>query len=71
MGGNNTHIVSSSWWWTQKCPKHVEHIISAINHWVESSWFFFSTHMQGCTEKHTSNVLPCSLDSVSFYMWGA
>ena len=41
MGGNNTHIVSRSWWWTQKCPKHVEHIISAINHSVASSWFFF------------------------------
>ena len=25
------------------CPKHVEHIISAINHSVTSSWFFFST----------------------------
>jgi len=28
-----------------KCPKHVEHIISAINHSVECSWFFFSTLM--------------------------
>ena len=37
--GNNTSIVSSSWWWTYKCPKHVEQIISAINHSVASSWF--------------------------------
>jgi hypothetical protein len=37
--GNNTSIVSSSWWWAYKCPKHVEQIISAINHSVASSWF--------------------------------
>jgi hypothetical protein len=55
IGGNNTHIVLSSWWWAQKCPKHVEHIISAINHSVASSWFFVSTHMQRCTDKHTSS----------------
>ena len=30
--GNNRHIVSSSWWWAQKCPKHAELIISAIKH---------------------------------------
>jgi hypothetical protein len=46
IGSNNTHIVSSSWWWTWKCPKHFEHIISAIKHSVTSSWFFFSTHLQ-------------------------
>ena len=28
--GNNTSIVSSSWWWAYKCPKHVEQIIIAI-----------------------------------------
>ena len=38
--GNNTIIVSSSWWWAYKCPKHVEQIISAINHSVASSWFY-------------------------------
>jgi len=37
--GNNTSIVSSSWWWAYKWPKHVEQIISAIKHWVASSWF--------------------------------
>jgi len=37
--GNNTSIVSSSWWWAYKCPKHVEQITSAINHSVTSSWF--------------------------------
>jgi len=37
--GNNTSIVSSSWWWAYKCPKHVEQIISAIKHSAASSWF--------------------------------
>ena len=37
--GNNTGIVSSSWWRTCKCPKYVEYIISAIKHSAESSWF--------------------------------
>ena len=36
---NKTSIVSSSWWWAYKCPKHVEQIKSAIKHSVESSWF--------------------------------
>jgi len=38
--GNNTSIVSSSWWWTYKCPKHVEQIINAINNGVATSWFY-------------------------------
>jgi len=37
--GNNTSIVSSSWWWAYKSLKHVEQIISAINHSVAFSWF--------------------------------
>ena len=37
--GNNTSIVSSSWWWAYKCPKHVEQVISAIKYSVASSWF--------------------------------
>ena len=37
--GTNTSIVSSSWWWAYKCRKHVEQIISAINHSVACSWF--------------------------------
>jgi len=36
--GNNTSIVSSSWWWAYMCPKHVEQIISAIKHSVACSW---------------------------------
>jgi len=36
-----------------QCPKHVERIISAIKHSVTSSWVFFSTHVQRCTDKHT------------------
>jgi hypothetical protein len=55
IGGNNTHIVSSSWWWAYKWPKHVERIISAIKHSVTSIWFLFSTNIQRCTEKHTSS----------------
>ena len=46
IGGNNTHIVSRSWWWAWRCPKHAEHIISAIKHSVISSWFFFSTQSE-------------------------
>ena len=42
---------------TLKCPKHVEHTISAINHSVGFSWFFFSTHIQRCTDRHTSGNL--------------
>jgi len=30
---------------------------SAINHSVGSSWFFFSTHIQRRTDKHTSSTL--------------
>ena len=37
--GNNTSIVSSSWWWARECPKHVEQIISAIKHSVATSCF--------------------------------
>ena len=37
--GNNTSVVSSSQWWAYKCPKHVEQIISTINHSVASSFF--------------------------------
>ena len=52
-----------AWWWAQQCPKHVEHIISAITHSVAYSWFFFSTHMQWCTDKRTSssNTTECRL----------
>ena len=37
--GNNTSIVSRSWWWAYECPKHIEQIIIAIKHSVASSWF--------------------------------
>ena len=37
--GNNTSIVSSSWWWEYECPKHVEQIIIAIKYSVASSCF--------------------------------
>ena len=37
--GNNTSIVSRSWWGAHKCPKHVQKIISAIKRSVASSWF--------------------------------
>ena len=39
-----------------KCPKHVEHIIRCNKvHTETSSWFFFSTHRQRYTDKHTSS----------------
>jgi len=54
-----TCIVLSSWWWALKCLKHVQHIISAINHSVASSWFFFST-LSG---------IVCCLDNFLFPAW--
>ena len=62
IGGNNTHIVSSSWCWAYKCPKHVECIISAIKHSVTSSWFFF--YMRGIS--WLSGQLSVSLEGVCF-----
>ena len=44
--GNNTDIVSSSWWWAYKCPKHVEQIVNSINHSVASSCF---SSLRSCT----------------------
>ena len=38
--GNKTHLVSSSWWWALKCPKHVARIISAIMHTFVSQFTF-------------------------------
>ena len=49
-----THIVSSSWWWAYKYPKHVERIIHAIKHSVTSSWFFFSTQIFTCLNLGTN-----------------
>ena len=57
IDSNNTHTVLSSWWWAEKCLKHVEQIISVINHSVASGWFCFSMHMQRCMVEHTSNSL--------------
>jgi len=36
--------------------ENVEHIINAIKYLVASSWFFFSMHMQRCTDKHTPSL---------------
>jgi len=59
--GNNTSIVSSSWWWAYKCPKHVEQITSAINHSVVSSWFssLRINKIQLCFDRYWFNF--CSL----------
>jgi len=51
--GNNTHIVSSSWWWAQMCPKHVESFISAIKHSVTSSWF---SSLRICNDARTNTL---------------
>jgi len=37
----------------KKCPKHVEHIISAINHSVASSWFFLYAPLYSSELKNT------------------
>ena len=61
---NNTSIVSSSWWWAYKCPKHVEQIINSIKHSVATSWFssqrkyndarknIYQIHEKFCISKH-------------------
>ena len=77
--GNNTSIVSSSWWWAYKCPKHVEQIISAIKAFRSIYLVFFSTLLQRCTHKHISNIsnFPkrCNTkpsiyySAISFYMF--
>jgi len=56
--GNTTNIVSSSWWWAYKCPKHVEQIVRAINHSVASSWFFL---LYACTTMHGQTYIKFSL----------
>ena len=38
--GNNTNIVTSSWWWAYNCTKNVEQIASALYHSVVSSWLY-------------------------------
>jgi len=54
--GTNTIIVSSSWWWVYKCPKHVEQIISTINHSVASSWFYsLRLYNDARTNRHQIN----------------
>ena len=52
-------------------PENFEHIISAIKHTVTSSWFFFSTHMQWCTDKHipSLHVAICQLCYKSWQSW--
>jgi hypothetical protein len=41
---------------SRKVTPDVESIINAIKRTVTSSWGFFSTHMQRCTDKHTSSL---------------
>ena len=60
IGGSKTRIVSSSWWWAQKCPKHVEHIKSAINHSVASSCFFFSSLRVFLSSSPSRDLSPSS-----------
>jgi len=66
--GNNTSIVSNSWWWAYNCPNHVEQTTSLINHSVASSWFSFLSIITNClfkfnyiskTEKSLETYLIC------------
>ena len=59
IGSNNTHMVSSSWWWAQKCPKHVEHIISSIKYSVASSLLYAYATMHGQTHIKKASSLNC------------
>jgi len=74
--GNNTSIVSSSWWWAYKCQKHFEQIISAIYHSIASSWssslrrYHWSFYKQACTS-HIIGLVQSNLFSViwSIFNW--
>jgi len=64
ISGNTTSIVSSSWWWAYECPKHVEHIISAIKHSVASSWFsslrlYYDARTNIHQIIHTNRIVIC------------
>ena len=62
--GNNTCIVSKSWWWPYKCPKHVEQITIAINHSVATSWFS-SLHIYNDARTNICQSLELLLTSIS------
>jgi len=65
--GNNTSILSSSWWWAYKCPKHVKQIISAIKHSVASSWFSsLCLYYDAWTSIHEGNPGVCCYCMVIF-----
>jgi len=64
MCGNNTSIVSSSWWWAYKCLKHVEQIISAINHSAAFSWFSsLCIYNDAWTNIHQTDIIQF------YYVW--
>jgi len=63
--GNNTSVVSSSWWWAYKCPKHVEQITSAINHSVVSS-SFSSRHIYNNAQTNIHQSLKTSTNFQCF-----
>ena len=68
IGGNNTHVVSSSWWCALKCPKHVEHIISAMNHSVAPNWFFFCTHINGYIKSSSQITISILYVAILYYI---
>ena len=60
---NNTSIVSRSWWWAYKYPKHVEQITNAINHSVASNWFSsLRLYKEARTNIHQIAYLHLSLE---------
>jgi len=64
---NNTSIVSSSWLWAYKCPKHVEQTISTIKHSVASSWFSsLRLYYDAWTNIHQGNLGVCCYCMVIF-----
>ena len=57
---SNTSIVSSSWWLAFKCPKHVEQIISAVNHSVGFLLYTYTMmHGQTYIKISIGNVYIC------------
>ena len=62
-------IVWSSWWWAHKSPKHVEQIISAINHSVASTWFSsLRLYNDARTNIHQIHTVFCQAQSEFFNM---
>jgi len=70
MCGNNTSIVSNSWWWAYKCAKHVEEILSTTQHSVASRWFSSPRlYNEARTDIHQIKKLLCLHENFSVWAY--